>query len=143
MKYKTLLKYIAVILFLSFWTWLSFWAGKINAITDKVIEDLPHVTYDLEELVIVSRSPDWKYHTGFYVAVVTATQKDDLTYDVECKIHIGSVNYFEMIELGQVDTFEEALDKWGHLEWTDNALIIGKDEPYQRIISREQIEKHR
>ena len=80
------------------------------------------MTYELGESVTVSCSPDWKYGKG---------------------VHVGDTNYMESIELGQVESIAEAMEKWGDLVWTDDSLIIGSDGPYQIIVARKQIEKHR
>ena len=137
------LKYIVILVAFCIWTWLSFISGKIVSSIDTSMDELGNASYKLANLVTVSRSPDWKYGTGFYSAVVIATPKTDSSYDVVCKVHVGSANYYEQIELGQVESVAEALEKWGDIEWTDDSLIIGKDGPLQKVVSRKQIETHR
>ena len=136
-------KYIVIVLALCLWTWLSFISGKIVTSINMSMDEVEHARYKLDNLVTVSRSPDWKYGKGFYTAVVIITPKNDSSYDVVCKVHVGNANYFEYIELGQVDSLAEALDKWGDIEWTDDSLIIGKNGPHQKVVSRKQIETHR
>jgi hypothetical protein len=137
------LKYILAFLAFCFWTWLSFIAGKIMLSIDTSMADVEHASYKLENLVTISRSPDWKYGKGFYTVVVIATPENETSYNVVCKVHVGNANYFEYIELGQANSIAEALDKWEDIEWTDESLIIGKDGPNQKVVSRKQIETHR
>jgi hypothetical protein len=137
------LKYIVILVAFFIWTCLSFISGKIVSSIITSVDEIGRASYKLENLVIVSRSPDWKYGKGFYTAVVIATPKTDSTYDIVCKVHVGNANYYEYIELGQVDSIAEALEKWGDIEWADDSLIIGKDGPLQKVVSRKQIETHR
>ncbi len=140
---RNYLKYIAVLVAFCLWTWLSFISGKIMLSIDTSMDEVEHASYKLENLVTVSRSPDWKYGKGFYTAVVIATPENETSYNVVCKVHVGNANYFEHIELGQASSIAEALDKWGEIEWTEDSLIIGKDGPNKIVVSRKQIEKHR
>jgi len=140
---RKLLKNIVLFVALCLWTWLSFISGKIMSSIDVSMDEVEHARYKLENLVTVSRSPDWKYGKGFYTAVVIATPENGTSYNVVCKVHVGNANYFEYIELGQTNSIAEALDNWGDIQWTDDSLIIGRDGPNQKVISREQIEKHR
>lgn len=118
-------------------------SGKIISAIDNSMDEIGNASYKLENLVTVSRSPDWKYGQGFYTAVVVITPNTVSSYDVICKVHVGNANYYEQIELGKADSLAEALEKWGVIKWTDDSLIIGKDGPLQKVVSREQIETHR
>jgi hypothetical protein len=137
------LKYIGLFLAFCLWTWLSYISGKIMSSIDSSLDEVEHASYKLEDIVTISRSPDWKYGSGFYTAVLIAIPNDDLSFDVVCKVHVGNANYYENIELGQASSVAEALDKWGDIEWTEDSLIIGKDGVNQIVVSRKQIETHR
>jgi hypothetical protein len=142
MKQKVNKVLVFVTVFIA-WTWLVFMSGRLIEAMDVAFDEVGSATYKLEELIVVSRSPDWKYGKGFYVAVVSAIQNDNSTYDVGCKVHVGNANYFEYIPLGQVASLAEVMDRWGMIVWTDNALIIGTDGPYQKIVAKKEIETHR
>ena len=100
------------------------------------------VTYSLEDVILISRSPDWKYGKGFYTAVVMLKKEGDI-YNVNCKVHIGDSSYNQLVALGSVTSKEEAYSRWANVEWTDTALIIGDNAPYQVTVKRSQIERHR
>jgi len=100
------------------------------------------VSYQLEDIISISRSPKWKYGKGFYVAVITL-EKEGAIFKVNCKVHIGNENYFESIALGNVSSKEEAYSLWGKTRWTDTSLIIGSDKQSQVTVERSEIESHR
>jgi len=100
------------------------------------------VVYKLESLILVSRSPDWKFRNGFYAAAIVLVQNKE-KFNVVGKIHIGDMNYFEHIQLGSVNSKEEAYSTWGKVEWTDDSLIIGNNEMTKITVSRSKIEHHR
>ena len=139
---KNIFKYIGIVILLGTWTWLAYTFGVVNTVISASLPE-PVMTYELGELVTVSRSPDWKYGKEAYVAVIYVNENNSSTYDIECRVHVGDTNYMESIELGQVESIAEAMEKWGDLVWTDDSLIIGSDGPYQIIVARKQIEKHR
>ena len=138
---RKFLKYVALVLIVGIWSWFMITVGGIVSSVNTAL-DGPTV-YELDNLVTVSRSPDWKYGKGFYTAVIVMIPKGDSTFDVECRVHVGDANYFENIVLGQVASLAEAMDKWGDIEWRADSLVIGKEAPYQKIISRQRIETHR
>ncbi|MEG3755835.1 hypothetical protein [Psychromonas arctica] len=100
------------------------------------------VSYQLENIISISRSPKWKYGKGFYVAVITL-KKEGTIFKVNCKVHIGNENHFESIALGNVSSKEEAYSLWGKIRWTDTSLIIGSDKQSQVTVERSEIESHR
>lgn len=104
----------------------------------------PVPTYEVGELIAVSRSPDWQYGVGFYTAVVSADPLSGGGLDIHGRVYVGDGHYFQDIELGRVDDFEEGVLRWGTIEWTESDLIIGDgDSSYMVRIPREEIERHR
>ena len=99
-------------------------------------------SYKIEDVVLINRSPKWKYGLGFYVAVILI-KKSEKGFNVSCKVHVGNHNYFENIPLGYVSTIEEAYHKWGAISWTNNQLIIGSSNDSLIIVKRDKIERHR
>ncbi len=136
MNYKKIsgLLLIIVILFTTSYLFLAYKSIK-SAFQDSV-------TYQLEDTILISRSPEWKYDKGFYVAVITLKKKGTI-FNVNCKVHIGNENYFESVALGNVSSKEEAYSRWGKVKWTDTSLIIGSDKLSQVTVKRSQIENHR
>jgi len=97
---------------------------------------------DVRNTVLSSSGPEWKHGAGFYTAVIEL-EKDGPIYNVNCKVHIGSKDYYRLIPLGKVSSREEARSRWGKVEWTEKSLIIGADELSQVTVERSTIEKHR
>ncbi len=133
--YKSL-KHISIVLIMLV---ASFFLGSICNSISRSFNDSP--SYNIENVVLVSRSPNWKYSLGFYVAVVLA-EKSENGFNVRCKVHVGNNNYYESIPLGAVSTIEEAYAKWGTLTWSDNELIIGATGSAVSV-KRSRIESHR
>jgi hypothetical protein len=119
---------------------IAFFLGTVMQALKSAFSD--NVVYELEKMVLVSRSPDWKYEEGFYAAVVTLKKEGDF-FNVECKVHIGNENYYEHISLGKVSTEKEAYARWGKIQWTNDSLIIGTKESKQVIVKRSKIVRHR
>ncbi len=130
---------IAVGIFIALFA--AYFIVQFTAIVDSALTET--VNYELGEIVVVSRSPNWKYGKGFYVAVVTAVKKKESKYFARCKVHVGNHNYFQNVELGEVNSFQEAIERWGELTWTNDQLYIGSKGPYQKVVARKNIERHR
>ncbi len=119
---------------------ISFFLGGLFNGLDKLSNNKP--LYKIEDVVLISRSPKWKYGLGFYVAVILI-KKSENGFNVSCKIHVGNHNYFQNVPLGSVSTIEEAYHKWGVVSWANDALIIGSSIDSLVTIKRKQIEQHR
>lgn len=119
---------------------ISFFLGTIfNSLNDFLNKE---PSYNISDVVLISRSPEWKYGLGFYVAVILI-EKSENGFDVSCKVHVGNHNYFENIPLGSVSTIEEAYHKWDTITWTNDELIIGSSSDSPVIVKRNKIEQHR
>jgi hypothetical protein len=87
---------------------------------------------------------DGKYGRGFYGAEVFLVPAGD-HYSVQRRVWIGRGNGYqhEPVELGVVDNPEDAVARWGHIEWSDAGLTIGPGDPEPYFMPRAKIERHR
>ena len=132
-KIKAFLKISSLIVF-------SFIFGMIISSLKSDLFDPPY--YHIDEVLSISRSPEWKFGKGFYVAVIKLEKEKSHIKGV-CKIHVGNHNYFTHINLGKAKSMKEAYSLWGDTQWTNDAFIIGKDKDHQITVMRKKIENHR
>jgi hypothetical protein len=66
-------------------------------------------------------------------------------HSVRARIWIGSGNnaQYDVGEIGVVATHEEAVERWGHLDWQSDGLHIGQGRDKDLVVPRSQIESHR
>lgn len=95
-----------------------------------------------ERLVAVSWG-DGRFGPAFYGAYVCAVPSDG-GYSVSAHVKIGRGNatIHECGALGRVRTVEEAVARWGKIEWLDDGLHIGTG-PNQYFLARKDLESHR
>jgi hypothetical protein len=87
---------------------------------------------------------DGKYGPGFYGARVYLVPAAE-GYSVRACVYIGPGNdyWHDCGELGDVQSHEEAVAKWGKITWKDEGLYIGDGSPDDYFLPREKLEAHR
>lgn len=87
---------------------------------------------------------DGKYGKAFCGAEVFL-QSSGSTYSVRARIWIGRGNdyWHDLGELGTVSTPEQAVEKWGRIEWHPEDVTIGPGDPVPVIVPRSKLEAHR
>jgi hypothetical protein len=95
-----------------------------------------------QQLVAVSWG-DGRYGPAFYGAYVSAVPSDG-GYSVRAHVKIGRGSWMihDCGELGRVRTSEEAVARWGKVEWRDDGLHIGTGSD-QYFLARKDLESHR
>ncbi|QOV88810.1 hypothetical protein [Humisphaera borealis] len=100
----------------------------------------------IQQVVAISWSDGTRGQTpAFYGAEVYATP-DGTEYVVRTRVWIGRSPYYyhdPLGELGRVKTWEEAVAKWGNIQWTSTDLVIGPGDPTPKSFARSGIENHR
>lgn len=87
---------------------------------------------------------DGRYGKAFYGAEIyikpTGTE-----YAVRGRVWIGRGNatWHDLGKLGTVATPAEAVEKWGRIEWTPEALVVGPGDPEPFSLPRTELESHR
>ncbi len=111
---------------------------RIDAPGISIERDAP----DMSKLVAVSWG-DGKYGKAFYGAFVYLESADG-GQSVKAQVQIGRGNpmYHECGELGRVATAEEAVAKWGRIEWLEDGLHIGTG-TNAYFLPRAKLEAHR
>jgi hypothetical protein len=85
---------------------------------------------------------DGRYGPAFYGAHVYVEPVGD-AYSVQARVLISRGNYYhDMGELGRVVRLEEAVARWGRLEWTEDGLHVGSGAD-RVFLPRQQLENHR
>jgi len=86
---------------------------------------------------------DGRYGPAFYGAYVFLVPTDD-GFSVQAQLKIGRDNfmYRECGELGRVRTTEEAVARWGNIEWKTDGLHIGRGSD-EYFLSQKEVENHR
>ncbi len=97
---------------------------------------------DVSKLVAVSWG-DGKYGKAFYGAFVYLEPREG-GQSVKAQVQIGRGNpmFHECGELGHVATAEEAVAKWGKIDWQDDGLHIGTG-TNAFFLPRAKLESHR
>ena len=95
-----------------------------------------------ERLVAVSWG-DGRFGPAVYGAYVCAVPSDG-GYSVSAHVKIGRGNAMihDCGALGRVRTAEEAVARWGKIEWLEDGLHIGTG-PTQYFLARKDLENHR
>ena len=99
---------------------------------------------DAVQRVVAMSWGDGKYGKAFYGAEVYLVPTAD-RYSVRGRVWIGrGGGYFhDLGELGTVTQSEDAVVKWGKIEWSDAGLTIGPGAPNPVVIPRAKLESHR
>lgn len=99
-------------------------------------------TPDLSKLLAVSWG-DGKYGKAFYGAIVYL-EPATFGQRVKARVQIGRGNpmFHECGELGRAATAEEAVAKWGKIDWQDDGLHIGTG-TNAFFLPRAKLESHR
>lgn len=124
------------------------WSGKAFFSTHHLsIMDTPRISVerdapDVSKLLAVSWG-DGKYGKAFYGAVVYLEPVAG-GQAVKAQVQIGRGNpmFHECGEIGRAATAEEALAKWGKIEWKDSGLHIGSGAKAY-FLPRSILESHR
>jgi hypothetical protein len=98
---------------------------------------------DLQRVVAMSWG-DGAYGKAFYGAHVYLEPVSG-GYSVQARVYIGRGDgaYFHDIgELGRVATAEEAVARWGRVEWSEDGLRLGEGEG-SFFLPRAALERHR
>jgi hypothetical protein len=123
------------------------WSGKAFFSTHHLSIDAPGIGFvrdapDVSKLLAVSWG-DGKYGKAFYGAFaylkpVAGGQA------VKAQVQIGRGNpmFHECGEIGRAATAEEALAKWGKIDWQDDGLHIGTG-TNAYFLPRAKLESHR
>jgi hypothetical protein len=105
-----------------------------------------HANSDAEAIqrVVAMSWGDGKYGQGFYGAEVFLVPVAN-HYSVRRRVWIGRGNGYQHnpVELGVADNPAQAVEKWGHIEWTEAGLTIGPGDPEPYFLPRAEIERHR
>ncbi len=99
---------------------------------------------DAIQRVVAMSWGDGKYGKAFYgVEVYVLSAKGG--YAVHARVWIGHGNgmWDDLGELGVVGSPEEAVEKWGHVEWSASGLTIGPGDPDPFFVPRARLESHR
>jgi len=101
------------------------------------------VTDAIQQVVTVSWG-DGKYGKAFYGAEVYL-EPAAAGYAVRGRIWIGRGNSYwhDLGVLGNVATSEEAVAKWGRVQWDETAVTIGPGDPMPFVMPRTRLESHR
>ncbi len=93
---------------------------------------------DLDKTIAVSWG-DGKYGSAFYGAHVWYEIKGKKVI-VQARVALGRGNsyYYDCGQLGTAVSVEEAVERWGHIEWHEDGLHIGN-----YFLPRTQLESHR
>ena len=80
-----------------------------------------------------------------YQARVSVSDRDgDGLLDVRSIVYIGSGMYqHDMGIIGRAKSYEDAVQRFGQLSWTDSELLIAGTEGIQGRLSRTSLESHR
>src|SRR5688572_20875492 len=101
-----------------------------------------HTAAQLDHTIAMSWG-DGPYGRAFYGAHVYLVPLDD-GYSVHARVYIGRGNdYFhDMGELGRAATDEEAVARWGEVQWKPEVLQIGTGAD-SHTLERAVLENHR
>ena len=95
--------------------------------------------------IVAMRWGDGKYGKSFYGARVFMVPRS-IGYSVQARVSIGhSKDYWhDCGEIDQVQTYEEAVKKWGSITWKEDGLYIGGDPSSGGYhLPRSKLESHR
>ena len=72
------------------------------------------------------------------------TVKRHQGYDVYCQIHIGDPTYnHDCGYLGRVAGEVVARQRWGRVQWTEDAVVIGDPDTHGFSVARADFQRHR
>jgi hypothetical protein len=100
---------------------------------------------DIQRVVAISWG-DGRYGEAFYGAHVYLEPRDD-GYAVQARVYVGRstgwLTYSHDIgELGRVASAQEAVARWGEVQWSAEGLRLGKGEG-SYFLPRAEFENHR
>ena len=96
------------------------------------------------ESVVAFSWGDGRYGNGFYGAHVFLKPSGS-NYSVRGRVYIGrGNNYFhDLGELGKTQTPEEAVQRFGVIQWRAEGLYIGDGSKFPIVLERSKLESHR
>jgi len=94
--------------------------------------------------IIAMQWGDGRYGPAFYGAQVYLVPAGK-GYDVEARVRIGRGNdsFHELGKIGHVPTAEEAVRRFGRIEWRPDGLHIGDGASFPVFLERARLESHR